>query len=398
MSRLMQRITVLAGMLAGLAFAQTGAIEGVVKGPDGKPLVGAWVRIERTDIKGEYLCDTKKKGDFFHAGLPLGTYNVYLVTNAKKVKGKLEGGEVVDQVQGVKTRLGDPIPVNFDLAERAAKQQAVQKAAEAGKVTEEVARDMSPEQKAALEKAMKERSAAMAKNKELNDAFNGGMEALKALNYPTAVEQFSKASTLDPKQHVIWAQLAESYSGLAKSQKGPEADASMAKTFESFQKAIELKPDDASYINNYALALARGKKFNEAQAELEKAATLDPTNGGKYFYNLGALLTNAGQTDAAGAAFKRAIESDPNYADAQYQYGIFLTGKAQTKADGSLVFPPGTAEAFQKYMELKPEGPFAESAKGMLAAMGQKVDTTYQNPTAKKGAAAPAKPPTTKKK
>jgi len=389
----MRKMTVLAGLVAGFAFAQTGAIEGVVKGPDGNPLAGAWIRIERTDIKGEYLCDSKKKGDFFHAGLPLGTYNVQLYTGAKKVKGKLEGGELVDQVKGVRTRLGDPTAVNFDLFERASRQAAVQKAAETGTVTAEVARDMSPEQKEALEKAMKERSASMAKNKDLNDAFNGGMEALKAQDFATGITQFTKASTMDPKQHVIWAQLAESYSGMARSQKGEEADASLVKTYESFQKAIELKPDDASYINNYALALARGKKFAESQQELEKAATLDPTNGGKYFYNLGALLTNANQTEAAGTAFKRAIESDPNYADAQYQYGIYLTGKAQTKPDGSLVFPPGTAEAFQKYVELKPDGAFSESAKGMLQAMGQKVETTFSNPKKPSGAKPPAAAP-----
>ena len=86
-------------------------------------------------------------------------------------------------------------------------------------------------------------------------------------------------------------------------------------------------------------------------------------------------------------------------ADAQYQYGIYLTGKAQTKADGSLAFPPGTAEAFQKYVELKPEGSFAESAKGMLQAMGQKVETTFQNPNAKKSTpgAKPAAPAPKKK-
>lgn len=364
-------------------FAQTGAIEGDVKGPDGKGMVGAWIKIERTDIKGNYKVKTDKKGHFFHAGLPLGQYIVNL-----EVEGK-----VVDSVKGVRTRLGDPVPVNFDLFQQAQKQAAMQKAAETGQVTDEATRDMTPEQKAALEKAMKERSAAMAKNKALNDAFNGGMEAMKTGQWQTAVEQFTKASEMDPKQHVIWAQLADSYSNLAKGKTGDESKAMMAKGLEAYQKAIELKPDDASYVNNYALTLARAGKFAESQQELEKAALLDPTNAGRYFYNLGALLTNAGQLEAAGAAFKKAIDGDPNYADAQYQYGIYLTSKAQVDTKtGNMSFPPGTREAFEKYLALKPDGPFAESAKGMIQTMGGTVSVTYQNPDAKKSA------PATKKK
>ena len=45
----------------------------------------------------------------------------------------------------------------------------------------------------------------------------------------------------------------------------------MNKGSEAYGKALELKPDDAGYHNNYALALARGKKFPEAQAELTKS-------------------------------------------------------------------------------------------------------------------------------
>ena len=40
--------------LAGFVSAQTGAIEGDIKGPDGKGLKDALVKIERTDIKGNY--------------------------------------------------------------------------------------------------------------------------------------------------------------------------------------------------------------------------------------------------------------------------------------------------------------------------------------------------------
>ncbi len=92
---------------------------------------------------------------------------------------------------------------------------------------------------------------------------------------------------------------------------------------------------------------------------------------------------NNGQTDPAGEAFKKAIEADPNYADAQYQYGIFLIGKAKLGDDGKYVPVAGTREAFEKYLALKPDGPFAESAKGMLATLSGSVDTSYQNPTKK---------------
>jgi tetratricopeptide (TPR) repeat protein len=368
--------------LAGFASAQTGAIEGDVKGPDGKGLKDALVRIERTDIKGNYKVKTDKKGHYFHAGLPLGQYIVHLDVDGKEV----------DSVKGVRTRLGDPVPVNFDLAGRAQQQAAMQKAAETGEVTQEVTRDMTPEQKAALEKAMKERSAAMQKNKALNDAFNGGMEAMKAQQWETGIAQFSKAAEMDPKQHVIWAQLADCYSNAAKAKTGAERDGLAAKGLEAYSKAIELKPDDASYINNYALALARAGKFTEAQTELEKAATLDPTNAGRYFYNLGALLTNAGQLEPAGTAFKKAVDADPNYADAQYQYAMYLVAKASLDPKtGAMTFPPGTREGLEKYVQLKPDGPFAESAKSLITTMGGKIETTYTNPDAKKKAPAAKK-------
>ena len=150
-----------------------------------------------------------------------------------------------------------------------------------------------------------------------------------------AIEAFTKAGEMDPKQHVIWGNLAEVYSEIAKTKTGAEKDAALAKSYENYKKAIELAPTDANYYNNYALALARGNKIPEMQEALNKAVELDPTNAGRYYYNLGAVLTNMGQTDPACNAFKKAIETDPNYADAHYQYGVCLTGKATAKPDGA---------------------------------------------------------------
>ena len=118
----------------------------------------------------------------------------------------------------------------------------------------------------------------------------------------------------------------------------------------------------------------------EVARELTKAAQADPVNAGKYYYNLGAVYVNTGNTEPAVAAFKKAIEVDPNYADAYYQYGISLMGKAATDANGKFVAPPGTAEAFQKYLDLKPDGPNAQPAKDMMASLGATVNTNFKAP------------------
>jgi tetratricopeptide (TPR) repeat protein len=234
----------------------------------------------------------------------------------------------------------------------------------------------------------------MKKRGELNDSFNAGMAAKEAKQWDQAVASFTKASEIDPTQVAVWAQLGEVYGKLAETKTGPEFDTAIQKALETYTKAIELKPDDAASHNNYALALAKAKKFPEMQAELKKAADLDPVNGGKYYYNLGALLVNSNQGEAAGDAFKKAIELTPTYADAYYQYGVTLVGKAQIGADGKVTPVPGTVEAFQKYLELQPEGPFAQSSKDMLATLGSTVDTKFQNPNAKTD----TKKTTTKKK
>ncbi len=115
---------------------------------------------------------------------------------------------------------------------------------------------------------------------------------------------------------------------------------------------------------------------------MEKAAQLEPANACKYYYNLGALYTNAGQVDPALDTFKKAITADPNCADAYYQTGINLMAKVTTTPDGKMIPAAGTSEAFQKYLSLKPDGPYAQSAKEMLTTLGSTVDNTYKNPNA----------------
>ena len=356
------------------AFGQVASLEGDIKDQNGQPLKGALVKIDRQDIKGHYQVKSDKKGHYFHTGLPLGTYKVTLEVDGKDV----------DNVNGVHLGLGDNAPVNFSMKETQQRQQSLQQAAASGTLTKEQERGMSAEQKAALEKATKDREQALAKNKALNDAFNQGMAAQQAQHWDEAIAAFNKANEMDPKQVVIWARLADTYIQSGAQKTGADQQAAYDKGLEAFTKAIELKPDDAAYHNNYALALVKAKKIPEAQAELTKAAQIDPQNAGRYYYNLGAVLVNAGQNEAAGQAFKKAIDIDPNYADAQYQYGMYLLGLAKITPEGKVVPADGTKEALQKYLELKPTGPFAESAKGALASIEGTVATSYENPDAAK--------------
>jgi tetratricopeptide (TPR) repeat protein len=370
-------------VFSSFAWAQTTAIEGDVKGEDGKPLAGAQIKIARTDVKANYKVKTDKKGHYYYGGLAIGTYTVTLEVDGKDV----------DAMQNVRTSLGDPKEVPFDVKAALAKNAAAAPGPAGGAAPQsekEAERGMSAEQKAAYEKQKKEQEAAMAKNKALNDAFNAAREAQNAKNWDLAIENFSKAAEMGPEQHVVWGNMADSYSARAATKTGDAQAADIQKAAEAYQKAITIKPDDAAYHNNYALVLAKGKKFDEAQAELTKAAQLDPAQAGKYYFNLGAVYVNTGQNDPALEAFKKAVELDPTYSEAYYQEGLTLFAKATTTADGKIAPPAGTAEAFQKYLELAPTGPNADAAKAMLEAMGSKIETNFNQ---KKAA-----PPASKKK
>jgi len=364
----------MAATLAGLllmalpSLAQITVIEGVVTGPEGAPLKGALIRIERTDVTSTFKVTTDKKGHYIYNGLPLGTFNVTCVVDGKDV----------DKVAGVRTTTQKYTTVDFNLKAKAAAQQA----ASTGNLTKDQERGMSAEDKQRLEELYKKRSESMKKNAALNEAYGAGKTALDNKQYDAAIESFTKASELDPKQGAVWSGLAQAYEQLAKTKTGADLDTNMQKAAESWTKAIEINPEEAGLHNNYALVLAQCKKFPEAQAELEKAATLNPPGAGQYYYNLGALEVNSGQNDAASETFKKAIAILPPFPEAFYQYGLTLLAKATLDKDGKTVPVPGTTEALQKYLDLAPNGPHVEEAKAMLASLGTTLQTEYKNPDA----------------
>ena len=358
---------ILVGLLAsaGLCLGQTGSVSGKVIGEDGQPLQGALVVIERVDVRGNYKVKTKKKGNFFHAGLPLGRYNVRVEVN----------GQVVDRATGLRVRMGDPFNIDFDLAKTAQRSKS-------GPTQKDLAA-MSPEERKKYEEALKKQQQQISSNNALNDTFGAGMVALKTNNIPVAVESLTKASEIDPNQHVVWANLGEAQSQFARRKTGADRTKLYEDAIASYHKAIEIDPTNASYHNNLGVVLVRGGKEEEGKLKFAEAALLDPVNGGKYYFNLGAVMVNTGNTQGAIDAFRSATETDPNYANAYYQLGMGLVGMAETKADGSVVPAPGTIAAFEKYIELDPSGPYAGSAQGMVQGLKVQVETSYEDPSKK---------------
>ncbi len=346
------------------AWAQVGRLRGVVVDAEGEPVRGAVLMIDRLDQNGNYQVKTNKKGQYVHAGLPLGNYGIRLLID----------GEEIDRVQGVRVSPAKQAIVDFDLI---APEEREERATTATPANEKQLSGMSDSEREEYEAALKERQAQMAENEALNSAFNAGMQALKAKNYPVAIESLKSAAEISPDQDVIWGNLGQAQANFALTKTGDEQTALMADASMAYTKAMGIAPTKTIYPNNLGLALMQTGQVDEGMVMLEKAVAIDPANGGQSYYNVGVVLSNRGDADGALAAFRKATEVQPDYAEAQYQYATALLSKA-TFADGAMVPVEGTAEAYQKYLELEPTGQFAESAKAMLASLSATVETTFK--------------------
>jgi tetratricopeptide (TPR) repeat protein len=375
-------------VMAGGAWAQTTTIEGDVKDASGQPLKGAVITLNRTDIKGHYTVKSDKKGHWLYTGLPYGKFDISCAVDGKTIDSLT--------MKGVQSKYGESTTVDFDMRKAAESQEALQKAAATGELSNDQARGMTKEQREKFEETAKKNSEVMKKNKALNDAFNAGEDSLKAANaeadkaqkvvkYQAAIDSFNKAGELDPSQPAVWDTLGEAYSGLGDAQTGDDRTKSYEQAIASYNKGLAVKPGDAGVYNQIGNLYGREKKIPEATEALSKAAQLDPTMAPKAYFNMGANLVNSGQPAKATEFFKKAADADPNYSEAWYQYGslLMMQGKVDPKT-GAQSYPPDTAVALRKYLELQPNGPHKDEATAMLQAMGEKVETKVVVPTTKK--------------
>jgi tetratricopeptide (TPR) repeat protein len=359
------------GLCVPPVFAQaSGTVKGTAKDAQGNPVADGIVVWSNMDNGQKYSLKTNKKGEYFSLGLSPGKYLVTLYKNADEMK----AGKELDHVKGFTVTL-DENTLDLDVKkemESAAKGQG-----------------LSPEQV----KQMQEQQAKAAKEtntvKSLNEKLNAAKTAADAGDFDTAIASLNEATQVDGTRDLLWFKLGDYYRLSAPKQTDPaEKQKRYASAIEDYQKAIDLKKaatndkdpnagkNLAAYYNNLAEAFAKANKVDDAVKTYQLAAAADPTNAGQYYFNTGAVLTNAGKVDDALAAFDKVIAADPSRADAYYWKGVNMIGKATLQSD-KMVAPPGTAEAFQKYLELQPTGTYADAAKQMLTSIGSSVETTY---------------------
>ncbi len=368
-------------------------VHGKVTGTDGAPMAGLTVQFVNSETGQKSDLKTDNKGEFASIAITPGKYTVNFV----------QDGKIFHSYKDIPVRLseqGNEFAFDFqkEVQEAQKNPKNVQQAKER---LQETAKVNTLNQKLKDAKALEDAAIAAAAEHSTEVATAKWNDAIQTIN---------DALALDQTRDVIWAVLGDAELGAgANAASKDEAAPHFQKAIEAYKKAIELldkaissapatadkkmvsdmKLSEGKYHNNLGQAYAKSGSSTEALNEYTAAAQQDVPNAHMYFFNAGATLTNMAtrETNAANKekeisqaneAFDKAIAAKPDYAEAYYQKGINLTSKATIDKSGKMVAAPGTVEAFNKYLELEPEGKHADEAKGLIEGFGETVQTSYK--------------------
>lgn len=345
-------------MCAPVAGAQTGgSISGTILDVEGKPWPNLTLQ-SVSDQGAKQETKTDANGKYSFQNLRSGIYHVYVVLPAPNKPYDME----------VQVATGNDSKADLNFKELVAKQGA---AAEA-----EVKKEAENKQKfesmkahftagnAILEQERKVKDDLLKATPDQRDALKQNLKDLSdkaAAEFQTAQKS---APENDPNQHLLWAKLGEAYDVAGRNEEAAEA----------YQQAIKAKPDDPGYYNNLGNVLAREGKIDDAKAAYSKSAELDPTHAATAWRNFGISLYNANRGADAVEPLQKSAELDPKNAQTWYLLGACLVYKMTVKKVGDKDVPefaPGTIEAYQKALELDPNGPYGQQAKEGLEQLQQ---------------------------
>jgi Tfp pilus assembly protein PilF len=143
------------------------------------------------------------------------------------------------------------------------------------------------------------------------DALRAAMEH----NYDVAEQKFNDVLRQDENNVYVLAHLAESQFGA-----GHLADCE-----KSLQRALAVDPNDPACLYMLGLLRYRQNRLDDALDALSLSARSNPTNSSTQNY-LGCVLADKGLRPAAETAFRKALQCDPDYADAHYNLAVVYAG------------------------------------------------------------------------
>ncbi|HEV3272925.1 MAG TPA: tetratricopeptide repeat protein [Candidatus Methylacidiphilales bacterium] len=173
---------------------------------------------------------------------------------------------------------------------------------------------------------------------------NLGMTDLNDGDVDKAMGHFQKAIEVRPNDAEAHYNL-----GVALVQKGRVDDA-----IAEYQKAIGINRNYAEAHNNLGIVLAQKGRVDEAIAEYQKSLAIKPDNA-PAGYNLGNAFAQKERMDDAIAAYQKAIEINPNFADAYNNLGTAFMQTARMEQG---------IEEYQKALKINPDFPLAHDNLG----------------------------------
>ncbi len=135
-----------------------------------------------------------------------------------------------------------------------------------------------------------------------------------------------------------------------------EAEHTFDKAEACYREAITLDPMLANALTNWGNLRYRRGDLEEAERLYRRALEVD-TEQPEALYNLGFLAFERGEMAEACERFAQAVEHDPGFADAHFNLAMAL----ESLGDGAAAKPH-----WKTYLELDPDGPWAEIAEKHL--------------------------------
>jgi tetratricopeptide (TPR) repeat protein len=191
---------------------------------------------------------------------------------------------------------------------------------------------------------------ALKKAIELDPSFSGvnfdmGMLYVKKGRLMQAIPHFEKELEINPGSPAVLQNLAKLYTETKQ----------YDKAIGIYTQLIETSPDN---MENYAMMADCYKQMGDIAKEQEVYQKMGASDtSGMAFYNLGNLMFNKDEKAKAAEAYKKALEQNPQHADAHFQLGMTYVGLAK--------FKEAVAE-LEAFVKIKPADPKAAEARSMV--------------------------------